>query len=97
MAAIRSPLITDNEIVMAASSRQVSEDVIRYIANQRDFLKMYQVKVNLVNNPKTPLAFSMRLMSMLNNEDIKSLARSKNVPSALQTAAKKLAQTRKIA
>lgn len=94
MAAIRSPKITDSEIVRAAGSRTVCEDVIRYIANQRDLLKHYQVKLNLVMNPKCPLAFSLRLMSLLNTEDIRDLSRSKNVPSALSTAARRLLQTR---
>ncbi len=97
MAVIRSPLITDGEIVKAAGSRQVCEDVIRYVANQREYLKLYQVKLNLVLNPKCPVGLSMRLVSTLMNDDIKSLARSKNVPSSLVALAKKLVMTRGLA
>jgi hypothetical protein len=95
MAAIRSPRITDAEISRASANRTVCEDVIRYIANQRELTKHYQVKLNLVQNPKTPLGLSLRLLNLLNAEDIKDLARSKNVPSALSTAARRLMQTRK--
>ncbi len=94
MAAIRSPKITDSEIVRTAGHRGVCEDVIRYIANQREFVKMYQVKFNLVTNPKCPLALSLRMLPHLRAEDLKTLARSKNVPSALSNAARKLMQTR---
>jgi hypothetical protein len=94
MAVIRSPLLTDNEVIRAAGNRQVSEDVIRYIANQRDLVKLYQVKLSLVNNPKCPLAFSLRLISLLHPEDLKALARSKNIPSALSLGARKLVQAR---
>jgi hypothetical protein len=94
MAAIRSPLMTDTEVVRFASSRQISEDVIRYIANQRDFTKNYQVKLNLVQNPKCPLGFSLRFLSSLRAEDLKTLSKSKNVPSALAVAARKLMLTR---
>lgn len=94
MAVIRSPLISDTEVVRAAGNRQVSEDVIRYIASQRDFTKMYQVKLNLTQNPKCPLGFSLRFLSSLHAEDVKALAKSKNVPSALAIAARKLVQTR---
>jgi hypothetical protein len=94
MAVIRSPLMTDNEVVRAAGNRQITEDVIRYIANQRDFTKMYQVKLSLVQNPKCPLGFSLRFLTSLHNEDVKTLSKSKNVPSALAIAAKKLVQTR---
>jgi len=94
LAVIRSPLITDTEVVRYASNRQIGEDVIRYIANQRDFTKMYQVKLNLAQNPKCPLGFSLRFLPMLHAEDLKALAKSKNVPSALAVAARKLVQTR---
>jgi hypothetical protein len=94
MAVIRSPLITDSEVVRAAGNRQICEDVIRYIASQRDFVKLYQVKLSLVNNPKCPLAFSLRMINLLHAEDVKTVARSKNIPSALAIAARKLVQKR---
>jgi hypothetical protein len=94
MAVIRSPLMTDTEVVRAAGSRQISEDVIRYIANQRDFTKMYQVRLNLAQNPKCPLGFSLRFLPTLHAEDVKVLSKSKNIPSALAIAARKLVQTR---
>jgi hypothetical protein len=94
MAAIRSPGITDTEVIRASGNRAVSEDVIRYIANNKEHVKLYAVKMNLVGNPKCPLALSLRMLSHLRAEDLKNLSRSKNVPSALSTAAKKLALSR---
>jgi hypothetical protein len=94
MTVIRSPMMTDTEVVRAAGNRQIAEDVIRYIASQRDFTKMYQVKLNLVQNPKCPLGYSLRFLTSLHAEDLKTLSKSKNVPSALAIAAKKLVATR---
>jgi hypothetical protein len=94
MAVVRSPSITDMEIVAAAGSRSVCDDVIRFIANSRIHVKDYAVKQALVNNPKCPLGTSLRLLSFLHPEDLRAIARSKNIPGALATAAKKLAQTR---
>jgi hypothetical protein len=94
LAAIRSPGITDTEVVRAAANRAVSEDVIRHIANSREYTKMYPVKLNLVQNPKCPLAVSLKMLSLLHLEDLKGLAKSRNVPSALATAARKLAAAR---
>jgi hypothetical protein len=94
MSVIRSPSITDMEVVAAASNRAVCDDVIRYIANSREYTKDYAVKQALVNNPKCPLATSLRLLSFLHANDLKALSRSRNVPGALATAAKKLMQTR---
>ena len=95
MAAIRSPRITDSEILKAASNRSVCEDVIRYIANQRDLTKNYQVKLSLVNNPKCPVALSLKYLPLLNADDLKQVAKSKNIPGALSTGARRLLQNRK--
>jgi hypothetical protein len=94
LAAIRSPRITDGEIANAAGNRGVCEDVLRYIAGQRDLTKGYQVKLNLVQNPKCPVALSMKFLPFLHAEDLKHLARSKNVPSALAAIARRLVQNR---
>jgi hypothetical protein len=94
MAVVRSPSITDGEIVAAAANRAVCDDVIRYIANSRVHVKNYAVKQSLVNNPKCPLGTSLRLLAFLRTDDLKSISRSKNIPGALSVAAKKLLQTR---
>jgi hypothetical protein len=94
MSVVRSPAISDGEIVAAAANRAVCDDVIRFIANSREHTKDYAVKQALVNNPKCPLASSLRLLSFLRPDDLRSVARSRNIPGALATAAKKLLQTR---
>jgi hypothetical protein len=94
MSVVRSPSITDMEIIAAASNRAVCDDVIRYIANSRVHVKDYSVKLALVSNPKCPLGTSLRLLSFLHNDDLKAMSRSRNIPGALSTAAKKLLQTR---
>jgi len=94
MSVVRSPAITDGEIVAAAANRAVCDDVIRFISNSREYTKDYAVKLALVNNPKCPLASSLRLLSFLRPDDLRAISRSRNIPGALATAAKKLLQTR---
>ena len=94
MAAIRSPGITEMEVIRAAGNRAVSEDVIRYIANSKEYVKLYPVKMSLIGNPKCPLALTLKMLPHLRPEDLKNIARSKNIPSALSAAAKKLSATR---
>lgn len=89
MAAIKSPGITDQEIQRYAGHRGLSEDVIRYIAERREWQKDYVVKVSLVNNPKCPLAHAMRLISHLRANDLRALARSKNVSAQVVQAARR--------
>jgi hypothetical protein len=95
LAAVRSPRITDSEIISVAGNRAVSDDVIRYIAGAKEWLRLYQVKVNLVYNPKCPLPVSMRLLPHLDPKKLKIVAKSKNIPSALVAQAKKLVAVKK--
>lgn len=87
-AAVRSPRLTESEAVLIASSRAVSDDVLRVIASNRDLTRSYQVKYNLITNPRTPFTFSSRLLPHLRENDLRALSRSKNVPGAIVRAAR---------
>ncbi len=87
MAAVSSPGTTDAEAARIASSKQVGEDILRYIGNRREWLGNYEVKRGLVFNSKTPVGISMRFLGHLRVNDLRTLARSKNVPAALRSAA----------
>jgi len=90
VAAIKNPGISESEIIGVATSRAVADDVIRIICNNREWTRSYAVKLALVQNPKTPIAFSMRFLQVIRSPDLKKLAGSKNIPSALASAAKKI-------
>lgn len=93
MAAIKCPRVRDNEVVAYSADRALTNDVIRYIASRREWVKLYAVKVNLVMNPKTPVPRAMALLSSLSRKDLAKVARSKNVSSTLQKAAKRKTQS----
>jgi hypothetical protein len=88
MAAATSPRITDGEIVTLANSRTASADVLRYIYENREFLRTYAVKISLVKNPKVPLPTALKLLITLQEKDIKELARDRNVPQTVQAQAR---------
>ena len=83
VAAARSPLMKEDEAALISSSRAVIDDVLREIAMNREFTRNYQVKLNLVSNPRTPFTFAARLVPHLRDNDLRMLAKSKNVPSAV--------------
>jgi hypothetical protein len=87
-AAVKSPNMRESEAMQIAASRAVSEDVLRIIAQNREFVRHYQVKLNLVSNPRTPLTFAARLLPHLRDNDVKSLSKSKNVSGAIVQAAR---------
>jgi hypothetical protein len=95
-AAIKSPAIQENEIVRISMSRNVSEDVLRIIALDREWTRSHQIKLNLVQNPRTPFAFSAKLVQHLREHELKGLARSKNVTGAVAQAARQQLSRRNV-
>lgn len=87
MSAIASPQMTEPEAGAIANSRQVAEEVLRFIGNKREWLGNYEIKKSLVFNPKTPIGVSMKFISHLHVADLRNLARSRGIPAALKTAA----------
>ncbi|MEM9692325.1 MAG: hypothetical protein AAGA56_07260 [Myxococcota bacterium] len=94
-AAARSPLLQEPEVVLISRNRGITEDVLRIISMTPEWLKSYQVKRNLVQNAKTPIAIAMKLVVQLREADLRRLSKSKNVSAAVQMAARRHLQRRK--
>ena len=88
-AVLNNPRITEAEVLMIAKNKSSSDDLIRQILLNRDWLKLYEIKKALATHPKTPLPRAMRLISALSIKDLKDLMRSKNVSTVLSTIARK--------
>jgi hypothetical protein len=82
-AAAKSPQLKESEAVRITASRAISDDVLRIIAMNRELVRSYQVKLNLVTNPRTPFTFASRLVSHLRDSDLKVIHKSKNVSGAV--------------
>ena len=82
-AAVKSPLMRENEAAQISASRTVSDDVLRQIALNREFTRSYQVRINLVMNPRTPLTFATRFVPHLRDSDLRILSKSKNISAAI--------------
>ena len=97
LAAAQSPRITDGEILSLAHSKTASAEILRYIYENRDFLKTYAIRVALVRNPKVPLPTALKFLPTLQDRDIKELARDRNVPATVQAQAKAWVSKREMA
>jgi hypothetical protein len=94
LAAIKAPGVTDGEAAKYAGNQALSDDVINYIADRREWTKLYNVKLALVQNPKTPMRVTTHLMAHLREKDLRTVSRSKNIPSAVAAQARKLISAR---
>ena len=88
LAAAQSPRITDGEILSLANSKTASAEILRYIFENREFLKTYAIRIALVRNPKVPLPTALKFLPTLQERDIKDLSRDRNVPATVQAQAK---------
>ncbi|PYR32908.1 MAG: hypothetical protein DMF92_00595 [Acidobacteria bacterium] len=88
-AVMSSPKLTDAEVEGIAKMASVSEDVLRIIGANRNWMKKYKIFAALTRNPKTPVALTLNILSRLNAKDMSTLAVDRNVPEAVRVAARK--------
>jgi hypothetical protein len=85
-----NPRISEDEVVILAKNRSIDRELLEQICRRKEWLANYQVKLALATNPKTPLPLAVRLVPSLLPRDLRTLAKSKNVPGAVNGLAKRL-------
>ena len=86
---LKNPRFTLEEALAMAKNRSLAGELLRIIADQRDWVRNYSVRLALVQNPKTPLQVALGLLNGIQDRDMRILAKSRNVPSVLQSQAKR--------
>ena len=90
ISAISSPKLTTNEVITIAQSRNVHDEVLRLVAMNRLWTRAYRVKLALATNPKCPQVMAMKFVNYLQDQDLKSIMKSKDVPTAVSTHARRI-------
>lgn len=85
---LSSPKMTETEIESIARMASVSDEILRIIANSRQWMKRYAVVAALARNPKTPVALSMNLLPRLTDRDLRAISADRNVPEVLRITAR---------
>jgi hypothetical protein len=92
---LASPKLTDLEVERFASSRSVAEEVIKGIADNRRWLRLYPVIVALALNPKTPVYTATRIIPQLSPRDKMRVSRDRNINPVTRELAHRLMSTRR--
>lgn len=95
LAVLNSPRLTEQEVESIAQSKNVSEDILRVVANNRNWMKNYGIIVGLVNNPKTPVGLSLGFIKNLKPKELNNLAKNKGVPEVIRSSAGKFLQMKR--
>lgn len=91
-AAITSPKISDSEVTGYAKSRALCDEVMRIIATNREWTKNYQIKLALAMNPKVPPRQAIGFLPYLRDKDLKTIMKSRDVPSNIAAQARRVLQ-----
>ena len=91
---IRSPGLSDSEVLKFSKNKALLDEVISYIATNKKWTRHYQIKKNLVSNPKTPLTQTMKFLTHLRTQDLRLIAKSKDIPGPVAQAAGQLVKKR---
>lgn len=93
-AVIDNPRLTEQEVEKIAAMRTITEDVLRQIANNRQWTRSYLIMHNLARNPRTPIANVLTILSRLQLRDLAALSKNRNVSDAVRRQALRLSQAR---
>jgi hypothetical protein len=88
VAVLSSPKMTETEIEGIAKMASVSDEILRIIANTRQWMKRYGVMAALARNPKTPVPIAMNLLGRLTDKDLRMISTDRNVAEILRTTAR---------
>jgi hypothetical protein len=92
---VKNPRMTDSEVITVLKSGAQNDEIMRLICANKEWVKNYQIRKALIENPKTPLANALRYLSTMNDKDIASYAKSRNICSVIATQAKRIILNKK--
>ena len=85
-----NPRLTEDEVLMIAKDRNSDVEILRAVGDNRDWLTHYGIRAALVENAKTPVALALRILKTLQEREVRILAKSKNVSSAVASQARRM-------
>jgi hypothetical protein len=89
-AVMRNPRMSELEVELIASMRNIEEEALRLIAMKREWISKYAIAVTLARNPKCPVGVVLPLINRLTLRDLKGLKDDKGVSETVRGMARKL-------
>lgn len=86
---LKNPGLQLDEVSAIARMRTVTPEVLKQIADRREWAQRPEIAAALVRNPKTPLGIAVRLLDSVSPAELRQLAKDGNVRQPIQSAARK--------
>ncbi len=94
-AVARSPMLQIDEVDLITKNRNISEEVLRILGSNGEWLRSYSIKKNLAENPKTPPQMALRFALAMRDSDMRMFIKNRNVAASIRDAVRKHMQKRK--
>jgi hypothetical protein len=88
-AVIGSPKLTEDDIISYAASSLTHEEVLRFIADSRQWTANRQVVSALVQNPRTPPPAAIRFLKSYQTSELRVLSQNRSLSAAVRQEAKR--------
>jgi hypothetical protein len=92
---VKNPRMSEPEVLTLLKSGVQNDEIMRLICANKEWVKNYQIRKALIENPKTPLANALRYLGTMNEKDVASYAKSRNISSVVATQAKRMLMNKK--
>ena len=89
-AVVASPKLTEDDIVSYAASSLTHGDVLRFIADSREWTANRQVVGALVQNPRTPPQAALRFLKTYPTSELRVLSQNRSLSAVVRQEAKRL-------
>jgi hypothetical protein len=87
---IGSPKLTEDDIISYAGSSLTHEDVLRFIADSRQWTANRQVVSALVQNPRTPPPAAIRFLKGYQTSELRVLSQNRSLSATVRQEARRL-------
>ena len=89
MYVLKNPRLGLDEVTTLAKTATTSVEVIKTIAERREWCQRPEVASALVRNPKTPVPIAVRLLDFISKQELRRLAKSDGARMPILQAARK--------
>lgn len=86
---LSNPHVTEDDILRIATARHATAAVLGLVLRSRRFGMAPRVRRALVRNPRLPLATALRLVGLLNRQELQEIARDPHLPPRLAVAVRR--------
>lgn len=86
---LKNPGLQLDEVAAIAKMRTVAPDLLKQIADRREWAQRPEIAVALVRNPKTPVPVAIRLLDHVPATELRQLAKDQHTRTPIQHAARK--------